>query len=459
MTRPTWYTIVLSASAVLSLTAQPPAAQPAAKPSAAQPAAPKAAAEKSSAEQPEFFLHAFHAKGLGLDCNVCHVPVSAGSVELKRPGHDECMTCHADAFEKDLNQKICSQCHSAFPPSQASDVLPFPLYRKTRAILFEFSHAKHVDPLGRIDSRTGFRADCTFCHKFDPQGIFGMFPGHTQCTACHSKETMKPRLSANSTTADCRGCHTPEEIENPGFTEERRMIGSHVVSGKLVNLKFTHVAHFKSREQYNLNCTTCHYAIPQSTSLENLTLPKMVDCVACHDNDKTIGANFRMSNCQTCHIDPETGGVPRSHSRYVKPDFHTESFRIHHDEEASAPGAKCFVCHTNIVMTSTNAAAAASSAKNQCIACHLVMRPASHSARWKDDLHGKFAAIDRINCAICHTADTCVRCHNELPTSHEPLALFKAGAHARPAMLNERACLTCHTFQNTCSECHLAKRQ
>jgi hypothetical protein len=43
--------------------------------------------------------------------------------------------------------------------------------------------------------------------------------------------------------------------------------------------------------------------------------------------------------------------------------------------------------------------------------------------------------------------------------SHEPLALFKAGAHQRLALLNERSCLTCHTFQNTCSECHLAKRQ
>jgi len=26
-----------------------------------------------------------------------------------------------------------------------------------------------------------------------------------------------------------------------------------------------------------------------------------------------------------------------------------------------------------------------------------------------------------------------------------------------PAMLNQRACLTCHTFQNTCSLCHTNK--
>lgn len=271
---------------------------------------------------------------------------------------------------------------------------------------------------------------------------------------------MQPNLSATSTTADCRGCHTPEEIENPGFTQERRMIAPHVASGKLVNLKFTHVAHFKSREQYNLNCTTCHYAIPQSTGLENLPLPKMVDCVSCHDNDKTIPAAFRMSNCQTCHINAEGGAAPGSHTRYVKPDFHTESFRRRHDQEASAPGAKCFVCHTNVTApTKVLETAAATNSSNQCAACHVVMRPASHTARWKDDLHGKFVENDRTSCALCHTADSCSRCHNEVPSSHEPLALFKAGAHQRLALLNERSCLTCHTFQNTCAECHLARKQ
>jgi hypothetical protein len=29
---------------------------------------------------------------------------------------------------------------------------------------------------------------------------------------------MKPALNASLDAAGCRGCHTPEEIENPGFT-------------------------------------------------------------------------------------------------------------------------------------------------------------------------------------------------------------------------------------------------
>jgi len=413
---------------------------------------PAAATPAAQSDQQPFYLHAFHAKQLGLDCSTCHVPEKQGSVVLQRPGHDQCMTCHQDAFGANLDAKICAQCHSTFPPTGSeADLLPFPRYKKKRAILFEFAHAMHVDPQGRIDPKTGFRADCTFCHHFDAQGNYATFPGHTQCSACHAKPGVKPHLAPDSTTADCRGCHTPEEIENPGFTEERRMIAPHVVSGTYVNLRFSHIAHFKFREQYDLNCTTCHYAVPQSTSLANLTLPKMLDCVQCHDTAKTIPVQFRMSNCETCHVDKASGAAPASHTRYVKPAFHNESFRLQHQAEAVAPGAKCFVCHTNV--------SPAGAAEHQCVSCHQVMLPASHTARWKDDIHGKYAAIDRTSCAICHNTDFCNRCHNELPRTHVPLAYFKAGAHAQLAMLNERSCLTCHTFQNTCAECHQESTQ
>ncbi len=396
-----------------------------------------------SSGQPPFLMHAVHKKAK-LDCDGCHSAGKEGSVVLKRPGHDECTVCHQDDFDKP-KPSMCAPCHSTFPPTNSSDLLPFPLYKKKRAILFEFSHAQHVDPLGRIDPRTHARADCTFCHQFDAQGAYATFPTHPQCAACHSKPGMKPMLSANSVTADCRGCHSPEEIENPGY-KERRMIAPHVVSGTYVNLKFSHAAHFKVRDQYQLVCTTCHYAVPTSTGLTSLTLPKMIDCVGCHETSKALPAEFRMSNCQVCHIDNESGPAPASHTRYIKPAFHTESFRQHHSAEASAPGAKCFVCHTNV---SPQAAAA-----SQCQSCHQVMLPISHTGRWRDDIHGKYAAIDRESCSTCHVTDFCSRCHNELPRSHIPLPTFKNGGHAKLAMINKRSCFACHTYQDTCAECH-----
>jgi len=418
-----------------------------------QPAPPKARALKSATEDPDnFLIHAFHKEKFGgdLDCTLCHVPAKEGSVMLKRPGHEQCLPCHDDAFNKDINKALCAQCHTTFPPAGAADLVAFPRYKSTRTILFEFSHARHVDPKARIDAKTGFRADCTTCHKFQANGVFGTFPTHQECATCHSKPGYTPQLTAMMTAANCRGCHTPEEIENPGFTEGRRLVSKATASGKYENIKFSHIAHFRVKEEYNLNCTTCHYEIPRSTGLSNLTLPKMLDCVQCHDATKTIPAQFRMSNCSTCHNDPVSSGEePTSHTVNVKPDFHTEVFRQHHEAEATAPDAKCFVCHQNVSPSIVS--------RSQCDSCHAVMRPQNHTIRFKDDIHSKIAALDRTVCATCHRAEYCSACHNELPRSHVPLPLFKAGAHAVPAMLDQRACMTCHTFQNTCAECHTNK--
>jgi hypothetical protein len=419
----------------------------------APPAVKKTANAPETGPNGEIYVHALHADKLGsLECSLCHTAVRAGSVELQRPGHDQCIACHADDFDNNYakaRQSLCGVCHTPTTTTAHSktDLQPFPRYRGTRALLFQFSHARHVDQQGRKDLATGFRADCTFCHKFDEQGIFAKFPGHTECAACHSQPGVTPQLTPALDATGCVGCHTPQEIENPGFTENRRLVTQTVVSGKYVDIKFTHIAHFAAKQRFNLDCTTCHYAIPRSTSLSDLALPKMVDCVQCHDTSKSMPAEFRMSNCKTCHADTVTGlFTPVSHTRNVKPADHNEGFRIHHEQAASTEGAKCFVCHQNI--------SPSVEARNQCLACHVVMRPVSHTARWKDDLHGKYAALDRTTCATCHQADYCIRCHNELPRSHTPLPVFAAGGHAALAMLDTRACLTCHTFQNTCFECH-----
>ena len=397
-------------------------------------------------------MHALHLEKLGkeaFECNLCHAtPGKDAAKGMQRGTHTECNVCHQELFDK-KDQKFCATCHQDASPG-ATDLLKVSIFHKggrDKAILFEFSHARHVDPKGRVNAKTGFRADCTFCHSFDKQGVFGTFPSHTECSTCHTAKGPKPLLAADSTSKDCQGCHNPEEIEHPGFTKDRRFIAPHVVSGVYVNLKFNHQSHFRSKEKFNLNCTKCHYAIPQSTTLASLTLPKMVDCVECHDNSKSIVAEFRMSKCSTCHVEKTESLVPASHTRNVRPDFHTTAFRRNHEKEAVAPGAKCFVCHQNVTPSG--------SSNGQCASCHTVMKPVSHSLRWKEDIHGKFASIERESCAACHTSDTCSRCHNQAPASHAPRSLFLAGRHQRLAMLDERACFTCHTFQNTCSRCHI----
>lgn len=399
-----------------------------------------AKATPTSAKPAPFYLHAKHVGELGLDCNSCHLPVKDGSVVLQRPGHDQCMTCHQDAFDKVNDKEICSQCHSAFPPSSEDDNYPFPRFKHQRPILIDFSHEKHVDPHARVNAKTGMRSDCTFCHVLNAKGAFEI--GHEQCAACHSKTGMKPLLSKDSTTADCQGCHNPLAIENPSLRKVN--VPAEITAGVYKNIRFSHQTHFLGHGKFDMNCTTCHQDVPHSASLATLALPKMNQCGTCHSQQMALGK--RMDNCGSCHANPETGVALASYSRFIKPAFHDESFRTHHQEMASEPGATCYVCHNSLSPTSTP--------QQRCEQCHRTMRPASHTVRWRDDVHGKWAALDRQQCATCHVADTCERCHNQTPASHQPLAFFKGGAHARLAMLNERSCFTCHTFQNTCAECH-----
>ena len=203
--------------------------------SATNPAAapPQSPSQTQSSAQAPFHLHEFHLKQVGLDCDGCHVPAKSGSVILQRPGHDQCTPCHQDDFNKVLKEKVCVQCHTVFPPTSAEELLPFPRFKNERPIVFEFSHAKHVDPHARIDSRTGFRADCTFCHKFQADGAYASFGNHEVCAGCHSKAGMKPLLSDKSTTKDCQGCHRVEEIENPGPASAHSRLASFVISGKI----------------------------------------------------------------------------------------------------------------------------------------------------------------------------------------------------------------------------------
>lgn len=398
-------------------------------------------------EARQFFVHDFHANRLGVECSVCHVPMEQGSVELARPGHDHCMLCHERDYLMEPTPVFCGQCHSDFPALGSDALLPFPLYRRSRPILFGFSHEQHLDPERRIDGKTGFRADCTYCHHFDEDGVFAKFPMHEQCAACHADPGIPPHLASGSRSGDCRGCHVPERIENPAAFADLQAIPQHVIAGVYDNLRFSHVAHFRVRDEYDLDCVRCHSAVEESTGLADLSLPDMLDCVGCHDTDRGVPESLRISSCSGCHLEERNGPVPASHSRNVKPPSHNESFRVEHSEPARAIGAKCYACHLNV--------SPSASAADQCASCHQAMRPTSHTARWRDTVHGKFAAMDRTSCAICHVADMCIRCHNQIPRSHQPLPQFMGHGHAALARLEQRACFTCHQFEDSCAKCHL----
>ncbi len=134
----------------------------------------------------------------------------------------------------------------------------------------QFSHAQHIDPKARIDPKTGFRADCTFCHRFDQAGVLATMPSQQQCDACHAK---------------------------PGFTPQR--LSPPAAATQYPGIVFSHASHFRQKLAWKIGCTTCH-----ST---DGSLPKMIDCVACHDQSRRMPAAAQMSNCRTCHADSREG--------------------------------------------------------------------------------------------------------------------------------------------------------
>src|SRR5260370_20694980 len=193
----------------------------------------------SSTSAQTIFIHAFHNQALGaLVCSLCHVPAARGSVELKRPGHAECRVCHQKDFEKESRPLFCAQCHSG--PRNQTDVLAI------RASMTDFSHVLQKDARARTDASTGLRSDCSFCHKFEGDGVHAKFPAHTECASCNSKPGIKPHLSASIIQSECRGCHAPEQTEK---------IAPHAVSGQYGNIKFSHAEHLKLKSAYRLDFT------------------------------------------------------------------------------------------------------------------------------------------------------------------------------------------------------------
>jgi len=154
------------------------------------------------------------------------------------------------AFRTGNNPRICRECHATSKPAGSADLLSYPRFKGQRPLLTEFSHARHVDKLARVDARTGFRADCSHCHRLADDGKLASLPQHAECAACHSRPEIRPRLSAGAITSDCRACHSPEEIEKPSVK---------VASNVWPNIEFSHLVHLRSRKEEKLDCIAVEF--------------------------------------------------------------------------------------------------------------------------------------------------------------------------------------------------------
>lgn len=417
------------------------------------------------------FSHTKHLE-TGAKCVDCHKPSEADAT-VARPDHASCTSCHQQWFEPQTqNKAFCTVCHTKVVEDQLPEMRSFPNYNKPSAILFDFSHKLHLGPKGKVTQVVGARVDCKTCHQFDAGGEKATFPTHRECSMCHSMPDIKPRLAADSKNEDCLGCHASSEQQNPNYHKLRRFIvdpsvakvvavsapaaSGNALTGK--DLKFSHTKHLTDSRNAGISCETCHAGVEEKTSITQLSMPSMWDCTMCHESRRTR-SDFRISNCAVCHTKITAGRTPRNHTLTERPFDHTAGFRTRHAEAARAPDAKCAFCHEfasgpHPVLQGVTRTEERPLPNGTCDECHSVMRPKSHTIRWRNDLHGRMAAMNRLDCAVCHTPDTCERCHNERPRSHNPINAFVNGGHRFQAQLNQRSCFTCHEFTQTCERCH-----
>ena len=409
-----------------------------------RPASPTRASRVPVVET-DRFPHAAHTsnapgiagwKGRGLRCEDCHSADDVRTGKIARPGRDQhapCDDCHKAEFEK-VPGPLCKVCHTSVDPmhSDASPLKPYPGGGMVVSLASTFSHRLHLDA-GKMEDATGHHVSCTDCHARDAQGD-PQVPGHAACLSCHEQN---PAVRSRLPMGKCAGCHLQRNVEIKR--------GRIFITG---DLRFHHATHEVDRTGAPVPCATCHSGVADSSSREDMAVPSMERCAQCHEDSRKSPNRVRMANCAVCHASITSGSPPTDHMvSGAMPSDHTLEFRHDHAAQAMSPDSNCRFCHQEL----------SGRREDSCFQCHQVMRPHDHDLAFRDD-HGREAEADGKRCATCHAPETCAACHSVPPPSHTPIDEFRLGGHAQQARMNLSACLTCHTYQDTCSQCHRGAR-
>ena len=375
--------------------------------------------------------------GRGLVCADCHDSRAVREGRVARPGLDQhapCDDCHKGEFAKPPGP-LCRVCHAAVDPRQpgASPLQPYPERGTVQTLASSFSHRSHLDA-GKMEAATGAHVGCADCHERNPETRDPMVPGHKACARCHEQNA---NAKAALAMERCTGCHPDRGVE----LKRGRLF----ITG---DLKFHHATHETDRTGAPVACATCHASVEQAASREAMAVPAMERCATCHEDGTRSPDRVRMANCATCHAQIDAGTPPASHMvSGTVPIDHTLEFRKHHGDAAAARDSNCRFCHREV----------SGAHEDSCFQCHEVMRPRDHNLMFRDD-HGREVQADGSRCAACHAPETCAACHAVPPRSHTPLGEFRQGGHAEQARFGLTSCLTCHTYEDTCSKCHRGTR-
>lgn len=352
-------------------------------------------------------------------------------------GDYACGLCHVGDHAKPyapIPIAVCTRCHSGVQETPGL---------RTQLLPLIFSHASHLSPTGK-PTEAGYEFDCATCHPSteleEPSS-----PDHATCIRCHNQVEHQPAVDG-----DCAGCHAEREDTGRLLLASALLAEHQELSAGGRVFRFTHGEHVRSLGPENAptteTCDRCHEGVRHSKGLEDVEPLRMADCLGCHRGLKkeVAGVAERIDRCATCHLEDRTRVAP-SHSTVVsRPNSHSPAFRVRHQAAAEADRGICQSCHPEL----------SAGLGRECSACHLKIRPRDHSARFREEPHGRAAlrqGADR--CATCHARDRCADCHAQPPRDHFPASVF-AVRHGNSARVSIRRCQTCHLPQVDCARCH-----
>lgn len=236
----------------------------------------------------------------------------------------------------------------------------------------------------------------------------------------------------------------------------------------------THVFNHKLHTvEVGLDCAMCHYAVETNGVEQYGMLPKMADCLLCHQDQADA------ANCAFCHLTEDPQPFPNipvhAHINFDHPQ-HASIGDMNND---------CLACHSQ-AHTVTQAGEKKLPAMQTCLECHqdwfdglqclnchngfehIPLEPLSefsHTGNFTQE-HATLARGNQMLCAQCHEQQYCVDCHKQENTGIPPDLKYPDNTtrnwvhegdfitrHGIEARFNSGQCVKCHatTF---CKDCH-----
>jgi hypothetical protein len=247
-----------------------------------------------------------------------------------------------------------------------------------------------------------------------------------ECTDCHAgaEDTEEPGMPS---AAQCALCHRNLDEQKPPDRHVATLFADAGVKAAHAGrqsdeIVFSHQAHVER----GLECSACHAEVANDDgelAQRGLDMRMSMDtCLDCHASTK----GPPEADCAACHVEIRAGVSPPSH-RANWTRYHGSIVRARSSERTD----QCALCHK----------------PSECVSCHHIVLPESHTNYWRRRGHGLTASMDRASCMTCHDTDSCERCHDEIrPLNH-------TGAWGAP---RDRHCLGCHEplRGQTCAVCH-----